>query len=257
MAALVSGGTGIPPNSTVYSTGPLKVRNLEERVKVEELKEALSEIFSEYGSILEIVAKTNLRAKGQAFIVFDSVDSATRAIDEVNGFELFEKPMVLDYAKTKSDATVLKEAGDQELEAHKRRRLAEKERRQAQDALEAQKRLKRPAAIATDTRPAKTTRGAGLKPTGTAAAPVIPDEYLPPNKILFLRELPESYDADGLTAIFGRFEGFKEVRMVPGRKGIAFVEYENEAGAISAKEATSGMTLGDGAKPIKVTYQRQ
>lgn len=93
---------------------------------MDQLKEALSEIFSDYGNILEIVAKTNLRAKGQAFIVFDSVDSATRAIEEINGFELFEKPMVLEYAKTRSDATVLKEVGTDELEAHKRRRLAEK-----------------------------------------------------------------------------------------------------------------------------------
>jgi RNA recognition motif-containing protein len=103
-----------------------QVRNLEERIKVDNLKEALSEIFSEYGNILEIVAKTNLKAKGQAFIVFDNVESATRAIDEINGFELFDKPMVLDYAKTRSDATVLREGGEDELEVHKRRRLAEK-----------------------------------------------------------------------------------------------------------------------------------
>ena len=87
---------------------------------------ALEEIFSEYGNILDIVAKKNLKAKGQAFIVFDDIDSATRAIDEVNGFELFEKPMVLDYAKSRSDATVMREGGSDELEAHKRKRLAEK-----------------------------------------------------------------------------------------------------------------------------------
>lgn len=45
--------------------------------------------------------------------------------------------------------------------------------------------------------------------------------------------------------------------MVPGRKGIAFVEYEAETGAIGAKEATAGITLGEGSKPIRVTYQRQ
>ncbi|PGH27000.1 hypothetical protein AJ80_01384 [Polytolypa hystricis UAMH7299] len=254
MAAVAAPSSGISPNPTVY------VRNLEERVKVDDLKEALTEIFSEYGTILEIVAKTNLKAKGQAFIVFDNIDSAARAIDEVNGFELFEKAMVLDYAKTRSDATVKKEGGDGELEVHKRRRLAEKERKQAQEALEAQKKLKRPAAVpagAEPGRPAKTSRGAGLKPANAAAATVVPDEYLPPNKILFLREIPDSLDADGLTAVFGRFEGFKEVRMVPGRKGIAFVEYEAETGAISAKEATSGMPLGENGKPIRVTYQRQ
>jgi RNA recognition motif-containing protein len=131
------------------------------------------------------------------------------------------------------------------------------ERKQAHEALEAQKKLKRPPGAPEAARPAKTAKGAGLKPTSGAAAAVIPDEYLPPNKILFLRDLPDNADQDSLTAVFGRFEGFQEVRLVPGRKGIAFVEYENESGAISAKEATSGMPMGEQGKPIRVTYQRQ
>lgn len=85
---------------------------------------------------------------------------------------------------------------------------------------------------------------------------MVPDEYLPPNKILFVQNLPDDCDVEALTNIFGRFEGFREVRLVPGRRGIAFVEYENEAGAISAKESTAGMQL-NGGKNIKVTYQRQ
>jgi len=97
----------------------------------------------------------------------------------------------------------------------------------------------------------KTTKTAG----GVAA--VIPDEYLPPNKTLFVQNIPEDYDVEGLTAVFGRFEGFREVRLVPGRKGIAFVEYEAEAGAISAKERMANTPLGDSQQPIKVTYQRQ
>ena len=59
-------------------------------------------------------------------MVFDSPDAAERAIKEVQGFNLFEKPMVLQYAKTKSDATVQLESSEAEFEAHKRRRLAEK-----------------------------------------------------------------------------------------------------------------------------------
>ena len=106
-------------------------------------------------------------------------------------------------------------------------------------------------------RPIKPTRGAGLKSSNPAGAAVIPDEYLPPNKILFVQNLPEEYEIEALTSIFGRFEGFREVRMVPGRRGIAFVEYDAETGAISAKENTAGMALGDGGQIIKVTYQRQ
>ena len=42
---------------------------------------------------------------------------------------------------------------------------------------------------------------------------------------------------------------------MPGRGGIAFVEYESEEGAIAAKEAMGGVELG--GKNIRVTYQRQ
>jgi len=134
------------------------------------------------------------------------------------------------------------------------------ERKQALAASEAKK-LKRPAPAADPTtaagaKPAKAARGAGLKSTGGAAA-VVPEEYLPPNKILFVQNLPDGYDIEDLTGIFSRFEGFREVRLVPGRKGIAFVEYEAEQGAISAKERVAGMQLGDEGKAMKVTYQRQ
>jgi U2 small nuclear ribonucleoprotein B'' len=57
--------------------------------------------------------------------------------------------------------------------------------------------------------------------------------------------------------LFGRFEGFREVRLVPGRKGIAFVEYETETGSISAKERMAGIALGETGQVVKVTFQRQ
>ena len=126
--------------------------------------------------------------------------------------------------------------------------IRDAERKQTVEAAN-QKPTKRPATDALAERPAKTA-----KPAATAAG-VVPDEYLPPNKILFLREIPEDYTKEGLAVIFGRFAGFKEVRTVPGRKNIAFVEYESEEGAIAAKERTAGMTLGE--TTIRVTFQRQ
>ncbi|TQS35097.1 hypothetical protein Golomagni_04493 [Golovinomyces magnicellulatus] len=257
MSATFAPSSTPAPNSTVY------VRNLEERIKLPQLREALEELFSEYGTIIDIVAKTNLKAKGQAFIVFDSIESATKAIEEIQGFELFDKPMQLAYARTRSDASVQREKGSgEEFESHKRRRLAEKDKKRAAEAAEEQKRLKRVGdangvVSESNARPIKTTRGSGLKSTNSTTAAVIPDEYLPPNKILFVQNLPDEYDIDALTAIFSRFEKFKEVRLVPGRRGIAFIEYETETGAISAKENTAGMALGDGSQLMKVTYQRQ
>lgn len=99
---------------------------MEESIKPDQLVEALTEIFSEYGNVIDLVAKKNLKAKGQAFVVFDDTEAAKRAIEEVQGFELFDKPMKLDYARTRSDATVQKEGGAEDFETHKRRRLAEK-----------------------------------------------------------------------------------------------------------------------------------
>ena len=58
--------------------------------------------------------------------MFDKLESAENAIDEVNGFELFGKSMSLDFAKTRSDATVKIEGTEEELEQHKRHRKAEK-----------------------------------------------------------------------------------------------------------------------------------
>lgn len=236
------------------------MRNLEERVKPEPLKQALHAIFSEYGTIIDIVAKTNLKAKGQAFVVFESPESALTAVEEVQGFELFEKPMHLALARSRSDATVLRTGNEEEFDAHKRRRMAEKDKKKALESAEEQKRLKRPlpgAPAEVAARPAKNVRGAGLKPTGAGPAAVVPDEYLPPNNILFVQNLPDDFDKDALSSIFNRFEGFREVRMVPGRSGIAFVEYEAESGAITAKENTAGMALKNGEKTMKVTYQRR
>ncbi len=99
---------------------------MEESIKQDQLIEALREIFSEYGNVIDLVARKNMKAKGQAFVVFEDTEAATRAIEEVQGFELFEKPMKLDYARTRSDATVQKDGSAEELETHKRRRIAEK-----------------------------------------------------------------------------------------------------------------------------------
>ncbi|KAF2723815.1 RNA-binding domain-containing protein [Polychaeton citri CBS 116435] len=249
---------GTPPNATVY------VKNLEEKIKIPELIAGLRPLFEEFGTIVEIIAKKNFRAKGQAFIVFDNVESAQEAIELLNGFEVFGKPMQLAFAKARSDATVKREGGDGALEEHKKRRLAIKERRQAADAAAAAKavNLKRPAPAsdptAADAGAATDPRAPNaLKPPtagASASTSNIPDELLPPNKIIFLRDLPEDYGRDMLSTIFSRFPLFKEVRTVPGRSGIAFVEYETEGGAVAAREATNGMVLGGNA--IRVTFQR-
>ncbi|KAF1990813.1 U1 small nuclear ribonucleo protein [Aulographum hederae CBS 113979] len=242
----------IAPNHTVY------VSNLEESIKIPDLVTGLEEIFSDYGNVVEIVAKRSIRRKGQAFVVYDSVNSATTAIEEIDGFPFNGKEMKLAYAKTRSDATVKREEDPEAFEKHKRARLAAKEHKQAQEAAATVTSKKRPADEEPETaKPTltKKLKGAGLKPTGAPGQ--VPDEYLPPNKILIVRDIAEGFDNQlALTNIFDKFKGFREVRTVPTRSDIAFVEYESDAAAIEAKSQTNGMALGDTEKALRVTFQR-
>ena len=92
--------------------------------------ESLRELFSEYGTIIDIVAKKSLKRRGQAFVVYDNVDSAQAAIDELSGFELAGKQMTCEFAKTRSDATVKREGTEKDLDEHVRVRKEVKGRQQ-------------------------------------------------------------------------------------------------------------------------------
>lgn len=57
---------------------------------------------------------------------------------------------------------------------------------------------------------------------------MVPEAPAPPNNILFVQNLPHEATSAMLQMLFCQYPGFKEVRMVEAKPGIAFVEYENE-----------------------------
>ena len=59
-----------------------------------ELKKSLYAIFSQFGAILDIVALKTLKMRGQAFVVFQDISSATNALRSMQGFPFYDKPMV-------------------------------------------------------------------------------------------------------------------------------------------------------------------
>ena len=61
---------------------------------ISELKKSLFAIFSQFGSIMEIVAMKSLKMRGQAFVIFKEVNSASSALRSMQGFPFYEKPMV-------------------------------------------------------------------------------------------------------------------------------------------------------------------
>lgn len=80
--------TSIPPNQTLY------VRGLNDKIPKLQLKKQLYFLFSQFGRVLDIVAKKTIKERGQAFICFDDLQGAAAAMRTLQGFVIFNKPMV-------------------------------------------------------------------------------------------------------------------------------------------------------------------
>jgi hypothetical protein len=73
-----------------------------------------------------------------------------------------------------------------------------------------------------------------------------------PHKILFVQNLPQMIALSVLTALFTQFPGFREVRLIEARPGIAFVEYDDEVLASAALSGLQGFRIED--EPIILSF---
>ncbi|CAH1785721.1 unnamed protein product [Owenia fusiformis] len=240
----------IRPNNTIY------INNLNEKIKKEELKKSLFAIFSQFGQILDIVAAKTLKARGQAFVIFKEVTSATSALRSMQGFPFYDKPMRIAYSKKDSD--IIAKMKGTFVERPKKQKKVEEEsgKRKKQKA-------KREAAAAasnaapkqfTPQMPAQAAAPAPSAPPAATGPTAMPEQ--PPNQILFLTNLPEETNEMMLSMLFNQFPGFKEVRLVPGRHDIAFVEFENEMQAAAAKDALQGFKITP-SNAMKISFAKK
>ncbi|XP_055842368.1 U1 small nuclear ribonucleoprotein A [Episyrphus balteatus] len=213
----------VRPNQTIY------INNLNEKIKKEELKKSLYAIFSQFGQILDIVALKTLKMRGQAFVIFKEISSASNALRTMQGFPFYDKPMRIAYSKTDSDV-VAKIKG------------TFKER---------PKKVKPPKAPATEEKKDKKKKTGGAE---NAASNSTAEQ--PPNQILFLTNLPEETNEMMLSMLFNQFPGFKEVRLVPNRHDIAFVEFATELQSSAAKEALQGFKITP-THAMKITFAKK
>ncbi|KAJ7589025.1 hypothetical protein C8J56DRAFT_826388 [Mycena floridula] len=224
----------------------LYIQNLNEKIKIDVLKASLRGLFKSYGEVLDVVAHGNLRMRGQAFVSFASAETAQKAMKEVRGFPLYSKPMQISFAKTRSDAVVKKLDGES-FDEHKARRVEHKKATRYTNPVKQKFKAKRLAAE---------MDGPEAAPASKRPNVQMPDEYLPPNKILFLQNLPESVTKDQLMALFSQYPNLHEVRLIPTKKDIAFVEYMDEDSSSIAKDALHNYKL-DGENKIKITFARK
>ncbi|XP_077301705.1 U1 small nuclear ribonucleoprotein A snf [Arctopsyche grandis] len=231
----------IRPNHTIY------INNLNEKIKKEELKKSLYAIFSQFGQILEIVALRTFKMRGQAFVIFKEISSATVALRSMQGFPFYDKPMRIQYCKSDSDVIAKMKGTFQERP----------------------KRVKQPKGIHEDgsgkKKKSKENRNAGAMsmnnlPMGVNAPMQQmlggPPAEQPPNQILFLTNLPDETSEMMLSMLFNQFPGFKEVRLVPNRHDIAFVEFANEIQSAAAKDALQGFKITP-SHAMKISFAKK
>jgi len=135
--------------------------------------------------------------RGQAFVSFPNIDVARKAMKEVQKFPLYGKPMQLSFAKTRSEA-VVKYLSPAEYEIFHAERLKRKKRSRWDNPIKKKLKLK------------KEALSSGAQPDSLAPGPKrplvpMPDEYLPPNKILFLQNLPADITKDVLMNLFSQY----------------------------------------------------
>jgi len=218
----------VPPNNTLY------VNNLSEKLNRDELVKALKHVFGQFGKILDVIAYTKiLKAKGQAFIVFDEVESATKALQEMNNFLFYHKPLRVSYAKTKSDVIAKRDGSFKPRPP----------RRKKGDTKDGKMKLKLKGdtkdGVQVDQKPnVKTEVTKTTKQEQQSAV-----TSLPPNRILLIQNLPKEATENMVAMLFQASPGFQKVSLIPGYAGFAYVEYKDQQLATEAMNSLQGFKI--------------
>ncbi|XP_013781541.1 U1 small nuclear ribonucleoprotein A-like [Limulus polyphemus] len=185
----------IRPNHTIY------INNLNEKVNKEELKKSLYAIFSQFGQILNIVAMKTLKMRGQAFVIFKDINSATNALRSMHGFPFYDKPMRIQYAKTDSEIIAkMKGTYVERPKKPKETEVKKGKKKVAREPPKPQPPSHQPVGITTGFSNQNPPNVAPAAQQPVALAP----EMQPPNQILFLTNLPEETNDMMLSMLFNQ-----------------------------------------------------
>ncbi|KAL5580611.1 hypothetical protein UlMin_013053 [Ulmus minor] len=227
----------IPPNQTIY------VKNLNEKIKKEELKRSLYALFSQYGRILDVVALKTSKLRGQAWIAFTEVTAASNAVRQMQNFPFYDKPMRIQYAKSKSDCVAKEEGSFVPREKKKKQEEKAERKRRTEDTQQS--------APANGSRAENGTPAAPFRQANANA-----QEETAPNNILFIENLPHETTSMMLELLFRQYPGFREVRMIEAKPGIAFVEFEDDVQSSMAMQALQGFKITP-QNPMVITFAKK
>eukprot|EP00928_Gymnodinium_smaydae_P031127 TRINITY_DN22957_c0_g1_i1.p2 TRINITY_DN22957_c0_g1~~TRINITY_DN22957_c0_g1_i1.p2 ORF type:complete len:245 (+),score=87.90 TRINITY_DN22957_c0_g1_i1:126-860(+) len=229
----------VPPNQTLY------VSQLNEKIKVPELKCCLFELFSTYGDVIDIVASSANKKRGQAFVVFSDISCATNALRALQGFQFLDKAMRIAYSKTKSDIIALEDGTFKPRARPGAATAGEPERKKVAAIGAPTGAGAKPAAVAKPAAPAAAAKKGGDDEGGDEQA----------SNVLFVENLPPEVNEMMLTMLFRQYPGFQEARLIKGRN-VAFIEYSDEQQAGIAKHGLQGFMVTP-EMALKIAFAKQ
>lgn len=224
------------PNRTLY------LQNLPEKPNPHKhLPPLLKDLFSAFGPLKRLpIIRRGLSMNGQAWIVFKEQADAECALKSLQGTRIWGKSLVIRYARFRTDCVIKEESGDMEVE----RKMRESDRIE---------RCKNPRI----TRRQLLTRLMSGNPSALQSVSISGPDVLLPNRTLFIQNIPPGLSSSPmLSDLFRRFPGFQDLRPVPNRPDVAFVEYENEVQSGVARQSLDRTELGMG-NVIRVSFARR
>ncbi len=215
----------------------LYIKNLNEKIKIDELKEALNKEFSQYGEIIEIRVRNTIRLKGQAFISFKTKDQSSKAKKNLNDKLFLNKKLIIEFAKTPSDSILLLQGkltnNQKKIKDLSRKRKRDEFYENLKNEIEKEK--------INNVNNNEMIINAKDSNENEISIKINPEEV---NKSLFVQGLNNSITNQTLIDLFNSLSGFKEVKYFP-TKGICFVEYDTVENATNALLKYDKFDLGN------------
>ncbi|KAI8838346.1 hypothetical protein BC829DRAFT_364918 [Chytridium lagenaria] len=235
----------IIPSQTLF------VKSVYDKLKKHEIKRSLYHLFSQHGQILDVVTRKTAKMRGQAFVVFSDTSEATAALRALQGFPFFGKALVLAYSKSTSNAVMLREG---RMIPPKMAQKMAKGKRGREEGDEGERDAKKAA-----TEDKENGNDDEEEDTSAPAAPTSNPQknHQPSLQHLYATHLPSAVTGtpEMLTLLFKQYQGFKEVRLVPNKSDIAFIEYTTVEQAVEAKGRLDGFLVAKG-HPLKLQFAR-
>ncbi|EKE40055.1 hypothetical protein ENUP19_0180G0031 [Entamoeba nuttalli] len=209
----------IPVSCTLY------INNLDQSIKPNRIRDSLNTVFGAYGNVLQVCVRKSLKMRGQAFVIYDTKESAQFAMESLQNHELFDRPMHINYSKVESDI-IVKNQGKE----------ITRERKPKQIKVQIEKTLEHEESPINQDTEKKESNETKLPPNS-------PTKYT--NNRLFIKSVPQSVSKQRLEELFKQQEGFVEVRYIVIKgNAVAFIEFKDETSSEKAMQKGIGQSEG-------------